>query len=152
MINKDFIVKEDSHIMDILYKINDETEFNIFWDSYLKLQLKINIGKSEIEVFNQCIRNISYLLGYYNNYFKQEFLRNLLLQKLLVKANCNNHDDLIGKTVEYKTTDKSYSWMNGLYNIKEVKNNGLRLLCTDKNNPEREVNFSLFGKGVYIIV
>lgn len=152
MINKDFIVKEDSHIMDIMYQIKNENDFNTFWNSYLELQLKINTGIPEIDVFNQCTKNIFYLLGYYTNDFKQAFLCNLLIQKLLVKSNCNSYEDLIGKTVEYKTTDKSYSWMNGLYNIKEVKNNGLRLLCTDKNNPEREVNFSLFGKGVYIIV
>lgn len=152
MINKDFIVKEDSHIMDILYQINDESEFNTFWDSYLELQLKNNTDKSELDVFNQCTRNIFYLLGYYTNDFKQAFLCNLLIQKVLVKANCNSHEDLVGKTVEYNTTDKSYSWMNGSYTIKEVKNNGLRLVCTSKNNSESEVNFSLFGKGVYIVI
>ena len=152
MINKDFIVKEDSHIMDILYQINDEVDFNIFWDSYLELQLKRNTGKTEIDVFNQCTKNIFYLLGYYMNDFKQAFLCNLLIQKVLTKANCNSHEDLVGKTVEYNTTDKSYSWMNGIYTIKDVKNNGLRLVCIDKSNPEREVNFSLFGKGVYIVI
>ena len=152
MINKDFIVKEDSHLMDIMWQINDENDFNTFWDSYLELQLKNNAGKSELDVFNQCTRNIFYLLGYYANDFKQRFLCNLLIQKVLTKVNCNSHEDLVGKTVEYHTTDKSYSWMNGSYNIKEVKNNGLRLLCTDKRNPEREVNFSLFGKGVYLVI
>lgn len=152
MINKEFIVKEDSHIMDIMYKINDENDFNTFWDSYLELHLKNNTDKSELDVFNQCTKNILYLLDYYTNDFNQAFLRNLLLQKIFKKFNCNSPEDLIGKTVEYNTTDKSYSWMNGLYIIKEVGYNGIRLVCTDKDNPKRVVNFSLFGKGVYIII